>query len=135
MMGMDKKTLAVIGGDEEGQTDAAVKETDGLIAFGMDRQAVGPWAERVAGSAKCLVSALKGLAQAASLPVRTRDTPEQPLSLQLASAGWRVTDTTRQEEALKGPSRERPAVLGIHQQRALWARTTPGPPPGPSNLS
>lgn len=61
-MGMDKKTLAVIGGDEEGQTDAAVKETDGLIAFGMDRQAVGPWAQRVAGSAKCLVSALKGLA-------------------------------------------------------------------------
>lgn len=34
---MDKKTLAVRGGDEEGQTDAGVKETDRLIVLGMDR--------------------------------------------------------------------------------------------------
>lgn len=76
VMGTEKKTLAVTRGDEEGQTDAGLKETDRLIALRMDRQTQGPWARRVAGSVRCLVSALKGLAQAASLPVRTRDIPQ-----------------------------------------------------------
>lgn len=34
---MGKKTWAVSGGDEEGQTDTGVKETDRLIVLGMDR--------------------------------------------------------------------------------------------------
>lgn len=60
-------------------------------------------------------------------------TRDAPLSLQLASAGWGVTDTTRQKKALKASSCKRPAVLGFYQQRRLWARTSPRPLLGPLN--
>lgn len=70
-MRIDRKTLGVMGSDEEGQTDAGVKESDRLTGLGMDRQMLGSWAWReslrVAGSARCSVPALKYLAQVRSL--------------------------------------------------------------------
>lgn len=53
-MGTDRKTLGVMGSDEEGETGAGVTESDRLTGLGMDRQVLGPWREslRVAGSAR-----------------------------------------------------------------------------------
>lgn len=55
VLGMDRKKLGVMKSDDEGQTDAEVKDTDRLTGLGTDRQMLGPWAWReslrVAGSA------------------------------------------------------------------------------------
>ena len=58
----------------------------------MDRQTLGPWtwrqSLRVAGSARCLVLALKWLAQATILQMGAKNTPELPLSLWTKACRW-----------------------------------------------
>ena len=58
----------------------------------MDRQTLGPWTWRqrlrVAGSARCLVLALKWLAQATILQMETKNTSELPLSLWTKGCSW-----------------------------------------------